>query len=188
MHRYRLGFGWRHSGAAALLALAGCGDPAPQKSQPAADSGVTVELPDPVAEPVTPIPSAEPAEADESGPASVEAPATAAAAEEDAEETKKKPPPAPDPQPAPSAEAPPAVEAEAAAPSSSGPDRPPLPNAVIARTLDRIGFRCGSVTSTSRIESSDDPSAYKISCSSGRTYRASAKSGRFRFRELSGGE
>jgi hypothetical protein len=59
---------------------------------------------------------------------------------------------------------------------------------VIARTLDRIGFRCGSVVSTDRVDAPEGPSAYKVTCSSGQSYRASDQTGRYRFSKWSGGE
>jgi hypothetical protein len=180
-----MGRGWldlrlRCGGAVALLALSGCGDPAPQKAPAAPGTGVTIELPEPVPGPGSAAPLAQPAEAVEpKGPAADEPTAAATT-----EQIKKTPPLAPVPQPEPPSKAPAAAEPDLAPAPSASSAGPPLPKAVIARTLDRIGFRCGSVTSTARIEGSDDPSAYRVRCSSGQTYRASARSGRYRFTEL----
>jgi hypothetical protein len=57
----------------------------------------------------------------------------------------------------------------------------PLSNAVIARTIDRIGYRCGEVASTATIEGAA-PGTFKVICSSGQTYQATPLHGRYRFR------
>lgn len=57
----------------------------------------------------------------------------------------------------------------------------PLPNRVIARTIDRIGYSCGSVTSATPVEGAA-PGVYKIGCSSGQFYQAKLVNGRYRFR------
>jgi hypothetical protein len=58
----------------------------------------------------------------------------------------------------------------------------PLPNKVIARTIDRIGYACGSVASASAVEGADG--VYKINCTSGQSYQASPVHGRYHFRRL----
>lgn len=58
----------------------------------------------------------------------------------------------------------------------------PLPNRVVARTIERIGYSCGSVASTAPVEGA--PGVYKVTCSSGQSYRASPVNGRYRFRRL----
>jgi hypothetical protein len=185
--RRRLSSSW----TAALLVLFGCGEPSSkqttQKPETPIGTGLTIELPEPVAELATSAPLAEKAELAEAKPAPVDEPSPTAAASEKKgpEDTRKKVPAAPEPQPPAPGEAPPtAAEVDPAPRPSASSSRPPLPDTVIARTLDRIGFRCGSVTSTGRIEGSDDPSAYRVTCSSGQSYRASARSGRYRFTEL----
>lgn len=73
------------------------------------------------------------------------------------------------------AEAAPAVAAVAAS--------MPLPNSVIARTIGRIGYPCGKVSSTAAIEG-DSPGAFKVTCSSGHSYRAAPVRGRYHFKRL----
>ncbi len=55
----------------------------------------------------------------------------------------------------------------------------PLPSAVIARTIERIGYSCGSVASATPVEGRH---AFKITCSSGQAYQAAPVGGRYRFR------
>lgn len=57
----------------------------------------------------------------------------------------------------------------------------PLPSAVILRTIEKIGFPCGSIVSSSKIEGASGSSDYRIDCSSGASYRASNRTGRYRF-------
>ncbi len=58
----------------------------------------------------------------------------------------------------------------------------PLPNRVIARTIERIGYSCGDVASTSAIEGSSG--AFNVTCTSGQSYRAAPVHGRYHFRRL----
>lgn len=58
----------------------------------------------------------------------------------------------------------------------------PLPKRVIARTIDRIGYACGSVVSATAVEGADG--VYKINCTSGQSYQASPVRGRYHFRRL----
>jgi hypothetical protein len=60
----------------------------------------------------------------------------------------------------------------------------PLPKSVIARTIDRIGFDCGSVASASAVEGA--AGVFRIDCSSGQSYRAAPVRGRYHFRRWSG--
>jgi hypothetical protein len=60
----------------------------------------------------------------------------------------------------------------------------PLSNSVVARTIDRIGYACGEVASAAAVEGA--PGVYKITCSSGQTYRAARVGGRYHFRRLAG--
>jgi hypothetical protein len=60
----------------------------------------------------------------------------------------------------------------------------PLPKSVIARTIGRIGYPCGSVVSTAAVEGA--PGVFSVSCSSGQTYRATPVSGRYHFRRSAG--
>ena len=64
-----------------------------------------------------------------------------------------------------------------AAPQAAPADLP-LPKTVVARTIDRIGYACGSVVSTS---GGGTPGVFTVTCSSGQTYRASPVHGRYRF-------
>lgn len=57
----------------------------------------------------------------------------------------------------------------------------PLPNRTIARTIDRIGYACGAVSSTSSVEGSG-PGIFKVTCTSGQSFQASPVNGRYRFR------
>jgi hypothetical protein len=58
----------------------------------------------------------------------------------------------------------------------------PLPNSVVARTIDRIGYSCGSVASTSAIEGAQG--AFTVTCTSGQSYRAAPVRGRYPFRKI----
>jgi hypothetical protein len=59
----------------------------------------------------------------------------------------------------------------------------PLPSSVVARTIEKIGYRCGSVASTS---DGGAPGVFKVTCTSGHSYRASPVHGRYRFKRLGG--
>jgi hypothetical protein len=56
----------------------------------------------------------------------------------------------------------------------------PLSNAAIARTIGRIGYSCGRVASTSQILGN----MFKVTCTSGDSYRAAPVGGRYRFKRL----
>lgn len=58
----------------------------------------------------------------------------------------------------------------------------PLPNAVVARTISRIGYPCGAVASASAIEG--EAGAFKVTCTSGHSYRAAPVGGRYRFKRM----
>ena len=55
----------------------------------------------------------------------------------------------------------------------------PLPDAVVARTIERIGYSCGKVTGAT---AGAAPGVYQVTCSSGDTYQATPVHGRYRFR------
>ena len=57
----------------------------------------------------------------------------------------------------------------------------PLPNNVIARTIDRIGYSCGEVASATQGEAQG---VFKVTCSSGESYQATPVRGRYHFRRL----
>lgn len=72
-----------------------------------------------------------------------------------------------------------AVEAPTAA---VVPAKMPLANATIARTIARIGYPCGAVSSTA---DGGAPGVFTVTCTSGHSYQASPVHGRYRFRRLS---
>jgi hypothetical protein len=83
--------------------------------------------------------------------------------------------------PAAEATATPADEASAdSAPAQPVAAAMPLPNSVIARTIERIGYQCGAVASTAPVEGSSG--VFNVTCTSGQTYQASSVHGRYRFR------
>lgn len=57
----------------------------------------------------------------------------------------------------------------------------PLPDAVVARTIRRIGYACGDVASTAAVEGAA-PGTFKVTCTSGDSYRAAPIRGRYHFR------
>jgi hypothetical protein len=73
------------------------------------------------------------------------------------------------------AEAAPAAET---APASAVAASMPLSNGVIARTIHRIGYPCGQVTSTAP---SGAAGVFTVTCTSGHSYRAIPVHGRYRF-------
>ena len=58
----------------------------------------------------------------------------------------------------------------------------PLPHRTVARTIDRIGYRCGSVASATAVEGA--AGVYKVDCTSGQSFQAKPVNGRYRFRRL----
>lgn len=60
----------------------------------------------------------------------------------------------------------------------------PLPDAVIARTIGRIGYPCGQVASAAAVDGS--PGIFTVTCTSGHSYRASPVRGRYHFRRVAG--
>lgn len=59
--------------------------------------------------------------------------------------------------------------------------RMPLSNQTIARTIGRIGYACGEVTSTAPVEG-EGAGVFKVTCSSGKSYQARPIGGRYHFR------
>ena len=57
----------------------------------------------------------------------------------------------------------------------------PLPNSVIARTIERIGYACGAVASAAAVDG-DEPGTYKVTCTSGQSYQARPVGGRYHFK------
>jgi hypothetical protein len=77
-------------------------------------------------------------------------------------------------------------QAGAESPAVETAARMPLPNAVIARTIGRIGYPCGQVASTSAV-AGGAPGVFNVTCTSGHSYRASPVRGRYHFRRLGSG-
>jgi len=63
------------------------------------------------------------------------------------------------------------------------PAKMPLPDAVVAHTIARIGYACGAVASTSAVEGR--AGVYRVTCTSGQSYQATPVGGRYHFRRLS---
>ena len=57
----------------------------------------------------------------------------------------------------------------------------PISNTAIARTIERIGYACGSVDSTAPVDAAG-AGIFKVSCTSGDSYRAAPIRGRYHFR------
>jgi hypothetical protein len=59
----------------------------------------------------------------------------------------------------------------------------PLPDAVVAQTIARIGYPCGEVASTTAMGGAG---VFKVTCTSGHSYRAAPVRGRYHFRRMAG--
>lgn len=76
-------------------------------------------------------------------------------------------------------------EVQPEAPIAAEPAPPtamPLSNRTIARTIERIGYPCGSVASTA----GGSGGVFTVTCTSGHSYRAAPVGGRYRFKRQSG--
>ena len=83
----------------------------------------------------------------------------------------------------PSPQQPDAIEqAPTIAPVTAAASNLPLPNPVIARTIERIGYPCGQVASTAQAKA---PGVFTVTCTSGHSYQAAPVRGRYRFRRAS---
>lgn len=58
----------------------------------------------------------------------------------------------------------------------------PLPDRVVARTIERIGYACGQVESAIAVEG--EPGVFKVTCTSGDSYKAAPVRGRYHFRRF----
>lgn len=76
------------------------------------------------------------------------------------------------------------LAAEVAAPQPVA-SKLPLPKSVIERTIEKIGYACGSVSSLTPIEGA--PGVFTVKCASGYSYRAAPVGGRYHFRRLLSG-
>ena len=83
-------------------------------------------------------------------------------------------------QPDPRVEAP-GIEQAAAetGPIAAVPAKLPLPDRVVARTIGRIGYACGQVAGASAVDG--QAGVFKVTCTSGHSYRAAPVRGRYRF-------
>ncbi len=157
---------------------------------------VTVGLPPaaPVQDYVVP-PQPSPAAADQHKPVAATAPEAEAtlAATPEPEDTEQPPAPLPsveaatvetpaDPL-APSSDQASSTADAGPAPIAATDAKLPLPTATIARTIERIGYACGSVASATAVDGA--AGAFKITCSSGDSYRAAPVGGRYHFRRWS---
>lgn len=57
----------------------------------------------------------------------------------------------------------------------------PLPDRTVARTIHQIGYACGEVASTTPVEG-EAPGVFKVTCTSGNSYKAAPIRGRYHFR------
>jgi hypothetical protein len=57
----------------------------------------------------------------------------------------------------------------------------PLPNAIVARTIRRLGYACAQVASSAPVEG-EATGVFKITCTSGQSYHAAPVRGRYHFR------
>lgn len=73
-------------------------------------------------------------------------------------------------------------QAPAIAPVTAAAADLPLPNPVIARTIERIGYQCGQVASTAQGKA---PGVFTVTCTSGHSYQAAPVRGRYHFRRVS---
>ena len=60
----------------------------------------------------------------------------------------------------------------------------PLSDALVARTISRIGYSCGKVASTTAVEGASG--VFKVTCTSGQSFKATPVGGRYRFRRWAG--
>jgi hypothetical protein len=74
-------------------------------------------------------------------------------------------------------------QAADAAPETAVAASMPLPNSVIAHTIQRIGYPCGQVSSTVPGGASG---VFTVTCTSGHSYQAAPVRGRYRFRRVAG--
>jgi hypothetical protein len=64
-------------------------------------------------------------------------------------------------------------------PIAAVPAKLPLPDRVVARTIGRIGYACGQVAGASAVDG--QAGVFKVTCTSGHSYRAAPVRGRYRF-------
>jgi len=59
----------------------------------------------------------------------------------------------------------------------------PLPRALIARTIERIGYPCGAVAAATPADG-EEPGVFRVTCTSGHSYQATPQRGRYHFRRV----
>ena len=59
----------------------------------------------------------------------------------------------------------------------------PLSRALIARTIERIGYPCGAIASATEADG-QAPGVFQVTCTSGHSYRATPERGRYHFRRV----
>ncbi len=72
------------------------------------------------------------------------------------------------------------LAADAPTAAETAPASMPLSDSVIARTIERIGYACGEVSSTAAVDGARG--VFSVTCSSGQSYRATPVNGRYHFR------
>jgi hypothetical protein len=55
----------------------------------------------------------------------------------------------------------------------------PLPDRVVAQTIEKIGYSCGRIASTAAVAGTSG--VFQVTCSSGQTYKATPVHGHYRF-------
>lgn len=73
------------------------------------------------------------------------------------------------------------AEATPSEPATASAAALPLSRQTIARTIERIGYSCGSVSAAAPTGSGG---VFTVTCSSGQSFRASPRGGRYRFRKI----
>jgi len=68
--------------------------------------------------------------------------------------------------------------------AADAPGTMPLPDAIVARTIRKIGYACAEVASTTAVDSA--PGVFKVTCTSGESYKATPVRGRYHFRRWAG--
>jgi curved DNA-binding protein CbpA len=80
-----------------------------------------------------------------------------------------------------SADSPSGQGAAEAPPAQASAASLPISNRTAARTIERIGYACGRIAATTPVEG-EATGVYKVTCTSGQSYRAAPVNGRYRFK------
>lgn len=81
----------------------------------------------------------------------------------------------------PSSDSPAGQSATDAPPTQPAAATLPISNRTAARTIERIGYACGRIAATTPVEG-EATGVYKVTCTSGQSYRAAPVNGRYRFK------